>query len=273
MYRKMTRLAVLFFSSTLLFSCQKDLTISEQAETGAAAKDKSGKQELKFNTFYGPQVSMGDGKARSFVTISHAGVPSELGIEMTDDALKGLPGGEEEVTYVLPLHKKAQEVTPFDHISMGWNPHGHPPPHVYDVPHFDFHFYRVSLEEQLAVVEGPLMEKLPASSYLPDNYFPLPGGVPEMGKHWLDATSPELNPNNPQPFTKTLIYGTYNGEVTFLEPMVTLAVLQSGQTLTSPIPQPQLFSPANTYYPESYSVSMDKQTKKHYIILADFDLK
>lgn len=266
MQRKFTKLSVLFFSTLVLFSCQKDLT-SEQAETMSAAKDKSDKQELKFNTFYGPQVSMGDGKARSFINISHTGVPGEIGIEMTNDALTGLPT-EGETEFVIPLHKKALEVTPFDHISAGWNPHGHPPPHVYTVPHFDFHFYKITREEQLAVVEGPLMEILPAPSYLPANYIPLPGGVPEMGKHWVDITSPELNPNRPQPFTKTLIYGTYNGQVTFIEPMITMAVLQSGETTTSPIPQPQSFSPTNTFYPTIYGVSSD--TKKHYVTLGNF---
>jgi hypothetical protein len=270
MQKKISQLALLFFSSVLLFSCKKDLT-SERQETMGSGKDKSDKQELKLNTFYGPQVSMGDGKARSFVTISHSGVPEKIGIEMTDDALTGLD--DEGETFTLRLHKKAQDVTPFNHIVIDWASHGHPPPHVYDVPHFDFHFYKTTPQFQATVVEGPLMNVPPPSGYLPDTYFDIPGGVPQMGKHWLDATSPELSRTNPQPFKTTFVYGTYNGQVTFMEPMVSLAVLQSGQTITLPIPQPRLFSPANTYYPESYGVSMDQQTRKHYVVLADFDLK
>ncbi len=131
-----------------------------------------------------------------------------------------------------------------------------------------FIFTKQPPEYQSTVVEEPLMEKLPLPAYLPANYIPLPGGVPGMGKHWVDVTSPELRPIDPVPFTTTLIYGTYNGEVTFLEPMVTMAVLQSGQSLTSPIPQPKLVSPTNTFYPTAYNINMDND--KHYVALSDF---
>ena len=41
-----------------------------------------------------------------------------------------------------------------------------------------------------------------------------------MGWHWIDPLSPEFTG---QPFSKTYIYGYYGGELSFVEPMITLA--------------------------------------------------
>ena len=99
------RLFLLLGCSALLFSCQKEISSKQNERTVSAAAAGKSNQDLKFNTFYGPQVQVGDGKARSFITISHTGVPSEIDIEMTSGALTGLP-----------LHQKAQNATPFDHL-------------------------------------------------------------------------------------------------------------------------------------------------------------
>lgn len=270
----MKRKAFLFAATTasmfLFYSCQKEVA-PKTTDEATVLVTKSGNQAEKFNTFYGPQFHMGDGKARSFVTISHTGVPAEIGIELTDKAFSGLPS-EGETSFFLTLHQKAQAVTPFDHIEIDWNPHGHPLEGVYTTPHFDFHFYKISKDVQMTIPEyGPatasLFDNFPPQGYLPPTYIPFPAGVPQMGKHWGDVTAEEFNP--PHLFSKTFIYGTYNGEVIFYEPMVTLAVLQSGQTYNTSFPQPQNFSPTNTYYPTKYNIYSDDKGK-HYISLSDF---
>ena len=38
-----------------------------------------------------------------------------------------------------------------DHVVINWEAVGHPPPKVYDVPHFDFHFYLVKRAETMKV--------------------------------------------------------------------------------------------------------------------------
>ncbi len=84
----------------------------------------------------------------------------------------------------------------------------------------------------------------PSTEYLPQNYFPGPA-VPKMGKHFSDLTSAEFNG---QPFTQAFIYGTYNSEVTFYEPMITLDFLKSNSNFERSIPQPSKFKTAG-YYP------------------------
>lgn len=244
-------------------SCKKEVLTTEQSQSPALLDAPSqASNATKTNTFKGPEVRMGDGKARSFAVITHAGVPLEVGIEMTPGAFEGLtqdPLDFAAATFVLPLHHKAQDATPFDHLVINWEPHGHDPVHVFDVPHFDFHFYMISMAEQNSIppydVAPSLFDNFPPAGYLPANYIPFPGGVPQMGKHWGDITSPEFNG---QPFTKTFIYGTYNGRVTFYEPMVAKSYLQTVGSTSAPIPQPLHYSPTGTYYPTVYKIYHDE---------------
>jgi len=251
----------------LFFSCKKE-TATYQSKTGNNSTTGIMLRNNETRTYKGPEVMIGNGKGRSLIVLDEKGNPLSLTIELNNEALTGLP--DEETEYVLPLHRKAREATPFDHITVNWNPHGHEPEHVYDLPHFDFHFYKVSLHEQQSIPPyGPataaLFDNFPPMGYLPATYVPIPGGVPQMGKHWVDVTSPELNG---QPFTKTFIYGTYNGQVTFFEPMATLALLQSNAASEANISQPQLFAPTGNFYPGAYRIDADGGN--HYISLNNF---
>jgi hypothetical protein len=164
-----------------------------------------------YNTFYGPAVQMGNGHARSWINISRGdNKPLAIGIELTEKTMDGLTDDAMDMaasTFVLPLHQKAQAVTPFDHIVINWNPHGHEPEHIYDVPHFDMHFYKISIEEQMSITGIPTAA--PPAGYLPASYVIQGATVPQMGTHWLDPHSPELPPTM-APFTYTMIYGSNN---------------------------------------------------------------
>lgn len=225
----------------------------------------------RFNTFYGPAVQMGNGHVRSWVNISHDGTPLAIGVEMTDGALSNLPQNPTDFaasTFDISLHQKAKSTTPFDHIVMDWNVHGHEPAGIYDVPHFDFHFYKISMAAQLAIPPyevNPTGFNVPLpAGYMPPMYMRIPGGVPQMGAHWADVTSPEFHGGG---FTSTFIYGTYGGHVTFEEPMITLATLQSGNTTHKNIAQPMHYDPSNTYYPTRYNIWEDPSNSRHYVSL------
>jgi hypothetical protein len=252
-----------FIIAALLFSsCQKEGQDLPTLESDASAKVSS---DGKSNTFYGPQVQLGNGKLRSFYTQTHEGTPLEIGVIMTSKSLYGLP--EEMNMSMLEIHQKARSATPFDHIMVDWNPMGHEPDPLYGVPHFDFHFYMIGMGEVTSIMPGPKMEKLPPPGYMPESYFPTPGGVPMMGKHWLDVNAPELNG---KPFTKTFIYGSYDGKVIFYEPMITKAILMEGKDCTIPFGVPTLFSPWDKWYPTKYSYKTDSKTGDIRVSLSDF---
>ncbi|MGE5520641.1 MAG: DUF5602 domain-containing protein [Candidatus Dadabacteria bacterium] len=247
--------------------CQKDVSTNTNDPLVISAVSASDKA----NTFYGPQVQIGNGKARSWIRISKSGEPEELGVELTPGALQGLPDSQPGYAYVLPLHQKAQAVTPYDHISFDWNPHGHEPAHVFDVPHFDIHFYMISLADQMAI-PAPSPSTMPMfmninPSNLPADYT-IPGGpVPQMGMHWLDRTS---NLFQGVPFSQVLIYGTFNGRVIFVEPMITRALLLSSPDITAPLKQPSVYNPTGTNYPTEYNIYTDSKTGNIMISLGSF---
>jgi hypothetical protein len=150
---------------------------------------------------------------------------------------------------VLPLHPKAIGATPFNHAGLDWNPSGHEPDQIYTLPHFDFHFYMVTEAERQAMTDMAKLNTDPAAGYLPANHI---GGapVPQMGKHWIDVTSPELSGAT---FTQTFIYGSYDSKVTFFEPMITLDFLKQTQNFERPLPRPARFQKSG-YYPTKLRV-------------------
>ncbi len=224
-----------------------------------------------YNTFYGPSVQMGNGHVRSWINITRKdNKPLAIGMEITDGALQNLPNDAHDFamnTFMLALHKKAKEVTAFDHMMINWEPEGHEPPGIYDVPHFDFHFYKISTSEQMMI--GPMPTAAPPAGYLPASYVIQGATVPQMGTHWLDPASPELPPRF-IPFTHTFIYGSNAGEVVFFEPMITLSYLEAGNSVVKSIPQPMHFAPTNTYYPSEYRIWEDASNERHYVALSNF---
>lgn len=215
------------------------------------------KQDDPIHYFTGPTTQISSGTASAWIKTDERNQPESIGIVLDKNALAHMPtDGAGEFTYTLQLPDQ-KSLTPFDHIVLDWNPHGHPPAHVYDKPHFDMHFYMIGESERLAIPEyeqdsvGFL--NYPAPGYVPANYVPIPGGEAKMGTHWADVTSPELNQSNPQPFTQTFIYGSFNGKVTFYEPMVTLDFLINTSSFTRDIPQPQKFA-KDGFYPTQMSI-------------------
>lgn len=241
---------------------------------------------------YGEAVKLGNGIARTYVGVDgRTGKPVEVGIALSEQALDGLPkhspdhgpgthGPYSEYLLELP----ADNPTPYRFVELDWNPQGHGGP--YTAPHFDFHFYRVPLatrnEIDLAAPDFaakaarlPAQEEIPAgyaSTHVLLNTTPAGMTVPRMGLHWVDTSSPELPPSN-QPFTRTFIVGSWNGQVIFDEPMVTrdfILAQRSGPAtaLSIPVPASKRYVPAG-YYPASYGIRWDEGAREYRIALQE----
>lgn len=203
----------------------------------------------------GAKVKVGNGSAYTWLLDDGLGNPLAIGISVTDAALAGLPATDAE--YLLPLPRQAQ-ATPFKHVVLNWNAHGHIPPGIYDVPHFDFHFYIITSAER-ALITGTGEDlaramRMPATGAIPQGYIGPEGTFePHMGWHWIDPTSPEFHG---QPFTQTFIYGFYNGQMAFIEPMATTAYLATHPFVSRALALPTLY-PITGYYPTGYAISYD----------------
>lgn len=241
--------------------------------TGILFSCKKSKEDI-IETFRGPEVTMGNGKANSFFTINSTGIPQEIGYEITKEAFTGLtqdPTNFPNLSFSLMLPQNAKEKTPFDHIVIFWNPQGHPPVNVFTTPHFDFNFYMITPAERMAI--APYMpstaskfDNLPPAGFIPTSYNVNPGGVPGLGKLWGDH-------HLQVPFTHTNVYGSYNGKLSFVGPMITKAIAENGTQLKITYDQPQNFEQKGKYYPTKYNAYMNNDTHKHYVTLSDFILR
>ena len=220
------------------------------------------------NTFYGSSVSIGNGVARAWVSVNSNGDPTAVGINLSEKALEGLP--LEQTQYVLPLPKnKGKDF--YTHALLDWNPKGHEPVGIYDLPHFDFHFYIIPNEERMAI--GPKdsvkFANAPASKYAPSHYMQTPGGVPQMGAHWADLLSPEFSKKT---FTKTFVWGSYDGKFIFWEPMVTLEYLLSHPNDLDSLRQPSSYQ-RDGWYANKYKVSYSTNPNEYIVALKDLQFQ
>jgi len=237
-------------------ACQNDVTEDLSSLKSASSKLK----KADMNVFYSAAQPLGKGVVKAWVQVDKMGDPMALGVNLSAKALMDLPDEIVQMVFELPKTKGHHFYT---HALVDWNPHGHEPPGVYDVPHFDFHFYTISNEERMYIPfmdPETYMDPAPESTYIPDNYMQLPGLVPAMGAHWVDLTSPELSG---APFTYTFIWGSYNGHYVFWEPMITLDYFMTMPDVTIPITQPTAFEMSGWYATEymiKYSEKPDMYT-------------
>jgi hypothetical protein len=237
---------------------------------------------------YGTPTALGNGNVRTYAQQDSTGKPLSIGFVFPKATLQNLPTtmtdqhhcydvdgngtidehtecmGGHELPLDLPAALTDTPGVPYKWALMNFNLMGHGPTGIYDVQHFDFHFYVQPKAERDAIRPGPCglaincddfataTKPVPAP-YMPAGY--IDNGVAEvaMGNHLIDQSSPEWHN---QPFTRTFIYGAYDAKISFLEPMITKAwfdglVAGTNANGCYPIPQPQAWQVAG-WYPKDY---------------------
>ncbi len=248
-------------------------------------------------TYFSPEQQIGAGTVQSYVVRPPGGPPEAVGVTLTAGALRDLPAepnthsrcfdldgdgshtgheciGDEE--RILQLPEEAAEGLPFQWLTVNWNPAGHPAP--YNLPHFDVHFFAWERERIDAIAPGRCGELVDCAdfergsrplppAYLPPGHIDVGAVVPRMGNHLLDSRSPELADS--LPFTRTFIYGAFDGELIFWEPMVTRDFLLRTRDACFEIRLPQAFRRSG-YYPTKYCVRQDPRDEAHTVSLEGF---
>jgi len=221
-------------------------------------------------TSVGSVQRLGGGKIRSWVRTAN-GKLTAIGVTFDEDALKDLPpeppAGAEGFEYVLAVPAEAGE-TVFKHILINWNPHGHGPAKIYDVGHFDFHFYLIpndARERITAVGDDEMRSNKPLPAELmPNGYILAPdSAVARMGSHLADPNSHEFHGKD---FTSTFLFGAYDGKVIFLEPMITRDYLLKKPSVAEEIKLPAAFSGSGRY-PKRWVLAFDEKTREYTVAL------
>ena len=252
------------------------------------------------NRIDGVAKQVGKGTARTYILLDANNRPLELGVALTEGVMEGLPAPapikhSADAVEHLDMHSwildlPSRNPTPYKFVQFGWNPQGHEPPGVWDVPHFDFHFYTVGIDVRNSIVPSDPQfaekaAKYPAKELVPQFYLdaataakrtPAEMTVPEMGTHWFDVRTPEVqavagNPAGYRPFTTTFIYGTWNGEFIFSEPMITRAFLLSKPDTLIAVPHAGFRNAG--YYPDAYRITYDARAREYRIALTQFTEK
>lgn len=240
---------------------------------------------------FGDKRSMGDGYFETYVQLNEEDTPWGIGYAFPAATLNNLPttkndgqncfdvngnGTLEEdgsVNLGNPLHHDEcvaghqrvldfphkDKIYPFKWALLNYQSHGHSPEGVYDTPHFDFHFFTMDFIKRNYIRVGScglLMNcddyqkaMVPvAPGYLHPDFINVGAAEARMGNHLVDVTSGEWHG---QEYTETWIYGSYDGEIIFWEPMITLAYLLNQPYECKDLKLPEAYMEAG-YYPTQY---------------------
>jgi hypothetical protein len=66
-----------------------------------------------------------------------------------------------------------------------------------------------------------------------------------------------------------MIYGSWDGQITYIEPMITREYLLRRTNETIPIPQPAR-DPQPGWYPAAYRITYDAQAREYRVAIVDF---
>ncbi|HZE65351.1 MAG TPA: DUF5602 domain-containing protein [Sporichthyaceae bacterium] len=260
---------------TMLAGCQN----GQPSASAAVASAPSASSATATTAATGPSKPMGDGSVWTYVVSDAAGKPVEVGVRMTGAALRGLPADMPE-GHPVPVILKFPSGTAtgvLNHVEFYWNPMGHEPPGVWDTPHFDYHFFIA--DEATAREVNPnnanfatRANRVPDVKYMPGDFAPPPGTavsntVPLMGLHWADTTVTRTP--GKYDFTQEMIRGSWNGNVTFIEPMITREWLLSHTPLDHQLSEPQAYQRSGLY-PTTYTVHYDAASDEYSIALGGF---
>lgn len=193
------------------------------------------------------KARLGDGFVETLYAADGGKRPTALAVRVDGAAMKSLPttpthdgktcfdkdgDGVDLETDCASGHERVLEFPkleglPFKWLMFNWQIKGHGPPHVFDQPHFDMHYFIQDLADRNRIRTGPChlvincddeataMKTVPAP-YAPEGWG-LPGAAGRMGNHIVD---PNAAPANGGPFTQAFAYGTWNGHISFWEPVV-----------------------------------------------------
>jgi hypothetical protein len=253
----------------------------------------------------GAVSSVGNGTVSSYAEFDKNGALKAIGIVFQASALESLPAESsdghhcfdrnkdgkidlqtecfESHQWVIPLPSDVARRSdiPFKWVGLNWNPRGHIPPGVYDLPHFDVHFNIEPIEKIFALQSGPcgpefvrcdqfkLAVKPLPSNYMHPDFKNVDAVAPAMGNHLIDLTGPEFKGTK---FTRSWIYGVYGGRVTFYEEMLSREYLLSRPAACNSIKPPPAVA-ARGYYPTQSCIRYHAQGNEYTVSMEGFELR
>ena len=266
-------------SILLLSGCASDDDNATDTIAPAASASASTSTNSAGNSSDGAGQTLGNGKVWTYVIPGADGKPVEVGVRLSGAALEGLPSGTDSMhsAPIVLSFPSGSNTGVLNHVEFYWNPLGHEPAGVWDKPHFDYHFYLTDPAAVAAIVPtaadfATKAANLPDAKYIPADFVPPPGSavdntVPGMGLHYSDKTDPPIP--GQYKFTETMINGSYDGKMTFIEPMITRDWLLTRTALNEQLKLPEAFQ-SSGLWPTTYTVRYDAAKDEYSVALGGF---
>jgi hypothetical protein len=250
----------------------------------------------------GGYVESGGGRLSTYADMEALGAPKTIGVSFSSAFMNALPATHSDEHHCadrnkdgvvsrpaecfmghewvvpLPSNASSRADVPFKWALVNWNPMGHIPPGVYDLPHFDVHFYMEPIEKVFAIEPGPcgpefvrcdqfaIAKKPVPNNYIHADYKDVDAVAAAMGNHLIDITAPEFNG---QRFTRSWIFGMYDGRITFYEEMLSRDYLLSKPDTCHPIKTPGAVGQAG-YYPTMSCIRYDATRDAYTVSMENF---
>ena len=196
--------------------------------------------------------------------------PHRIGFTLPMKTVIEAAGEDDDESIVIDFPEEDGFRTFSNHMYIHYMAEGHAPEGVYNVPHFDFHFYRISSDDR-DEIDCP--ETAVPAGRLPKGYIipglgEAPDGTcePDMGVHAIPADAPELNGGA---FERTMVFVYHEGRIVAIEPMITRESLAKGESFTMSIPAPTQDEP-ETLWPAQMEVSFDSLRQEYSFTLTNF---
>lgn len=229
----------------------------------------------------GEGVPLFGSSVSTWAKLDAAGNVLEAGVTLPYAAIENAPAGSHSEEFkadaVVGFPAEVQRTTFLNHLGLFWEPHGHEPEGRYDTPHFDFHFFDIEATEA-AAIDCTNLEQRDSALAPPGWLPPVPPGadpqgfcVPLMGFHLIPETEFQ-GPGVFQDgwFDKVMIAGEYAGRYSFLEPMITRAVLEEKRGFELPVPRPARLG-RDTLYPTKFEAIFDEAEDAYQLVFSGFE--
>lgn len=236
----------------------------------------------------GESIEVGNGAVTAYVTTRKEDTVASLGVHIDGAAMDAFADREVEANLDFPAETATGD--PIDHhqfrfVRFEYLPNGHVPEGIYDVPHFDFHFFMLDEQTVEAIEPHPAQYTIPKAQ-MPKNHIRPPladtdgDGEPDTplvekrrGEPITDPSFSEYQEGGE--FTHTHLYGGYDpdgdgtGRLTLLEPMITTDFVDQLDTLL----EVELQTPSAYFTADEYPMSYVMQPVSDgglYVSLNDF---
>lgn len=221
----------------------------------------------------GESIEVGNGTVTAYATTTAAGTAISLGVHIDGAAMAAFGDEEVDVNLDFPTTTAAGDAVDhhqFRFVRFEYLPDGHIPEGVYDVPHFDFHFFMLDEQTVEAIEPHPAQYTIPKPQ-MPEAHIRPPlvdtddDGEPDAplvekrrGEPITDPRFSEYQEDGE--FTHTHLYGGYDpdgdgtGRLILFEPMITTDFVDQLDTLLEvELQTPSAYFTADEY-PTAYVV-------------------